>query len=406
MTSQAPARPVMTVDKPPPPVETETPPRAFLAQAIHDTLDRWGARIGLLWIGILAFAAIFAPLLANSHPLAMESGGQWSSPLLNHLTWADVTLLVLAAAGLILAVLPRLSVGRKLAAFFAVLLVTLLLTLAFVRSPVTVVYERYREAMAAGTVQRAMFVAIPYSPTDRLRDQPALRLAPPSREHWMGTELSGADVMSRMIHASRIALSIGFIATGLAVAIGIVIGGVMGYFAGKADMLGMRLIEVFEAIPTLFLLITFVAFFGRNLYVMMVIIGATGWTGYARFVRADFLKLRQQDFVHAAIAAGLPLRSVLFRHMLPNGVTPVLISASFGVASAILAESTLSFLGLGLVDEPSWGLMLSQAVGQGGTFQWWLALFPGLAIFLTVFGYNLIGEALRDALDPKLRRMS
>lgn len=139
---------------------------------------------------------------------------------------------------------------------------------------------------------------------------------------------------------------------------------------------------------------------------MMAIIGLTSWTGYCRFIRAEFLKLRQQDFIQAARACGLPLSSILFRHMLPNGVGPVLVSASFGVASAILAETTLSFLGLGLVDEPSWGAMLNQALGAGGTFQWWMAIFPGLAIFLTVFSYNLIGEALRDAIDPHQQRIA
>ena len=164
-----------------------------------------------------------------------------------------------------------------------------------------------------------------------------------------------------------------------------------------------RLIEIFEAVPTLFLLLTFVAFFGRSLYIMMVIIGITSWPGYARYVRAEFLRLRQQDFVQAAIAAGLPLNSILFRHMLPNGVGPVLVAASFGVASAILAEATLSFLGLGLVGDPSWGEMLNQAV-QSSSFNWWMAAFPGAAIFLTVFAYNLIGESLRDAIDPYLRK--
>jgi peptide/nickel transport system permease protein len=134
----------------------------------------------------------------------------------------------------------------------------------------------------------------------------------------------------------------------------------------------------------------------------MAIIGFTSWVGYATFVRAEFLSLRDRDFVQAAKAAGLPLRSILFRHMLPNGITPVIVSASFGVASAILIESTLSFLGIGLVDEASWGGLLNQALGVGGTFYWWIALYPGLAIFLTVFAYNLIGEALRDALDPRL----
>jgi len=219
----------------------------------------------------------------------------------------------------------------------------------------------------------------------------------------MGTTANAEDLLSRMIHASRVAVSVGFVSTGIAVLIGVTIGGLMGYFVGKVDILGMRLIEIFEAIPTLFLIIMFVTFYGRNLYYIMGIIGFTGWTGNARFVRAEFLRLRNQDFVQAAIASGLRLPSILFRHMLPNGITPVLISASFGVASAILTESYLSFLGLGLVDKPSWGQMLNDARGQGTAFYWWMAFFPGGAILLTVFSYNLIGEAIRDALDPKLR---
>jgi peptide/nickel transport system permease protein len=210
-------------------------------------------------------------------------------------------------------------------------------------------------------------------------------------------------VLSRMIYASRIALGIGFVATGIAMIIGVILGGLMGYFSGVLDIIGMRLVEIFEAVPTLFLLLTLVAFFGRSLYLMMVIIGITSWSGYARFIRAEFLKLRSQEFVQAAIACGLPLRSILFRHMLPNGIAPILVSASFGVASAILAEATLSFLGLGPVDDPSWGQMLNQAV-QSSTFNWWMAVFPGGAIFLTVFAYNLIGEALRDAIDPYLNK--
>jgi len=205
-----------------------------------------------------------------------------------------------------------------------------------------------------------------------------------------------------MIHACRIALGIGFVATGIALLVGVVFGGVMGFFAGRLDMLMMRFLEIFESVPQLFLLLTVVAFFGRNIYLIMVIIGLTSWPGYARYLRAEFLKLRQQDFVQAAEACGLPKRSILFRHMLPNGVAPLLVAASFGIASAILAEAVLSFLGLGVVDEPSWGGMLNQASGPGGTFALWLATFPGLAIFLTVFAYNLIGEALRDAIDPHL----
>ncbi|MCA1805779.1 MAG: ABC transporter permease [Xanthomonadaceae bacterium] len=252
-----------------------------------------------------------------------------------------------------------------------------------------------------------MRAPIPYSPKDYLRDHGDTGLEAPleddGRRHWLGTEENGSDVLARMIHASRIALGIGFIATGIALLIGVIIGGLMGYFSGIVDMIGMRLVEIFEAIPTLFLLLTFVAFFGRSLYMMMIIIGITSWSGYARYVRAEFLKLREQEYVQAAVACSLPLRSILFRHMLPNGAAPILVAASFGVASAILAEATLSFLGLGLVDDPSWGQMLNQAV-QSSTFNWWMAAFPGGAIFLTVFAYNLVGESLRDALDPHLKK--
>jgi peptide/nickel transport system permease protein len=227
-------------------------------------------------------------------------------------------------------------------------------------------------------------------------------LTGPTITHLLGITSDSADLLANLIYGSRIALSIGFISTGIAVVIGVTLGGLMGYYGGLVDLLGMRLAEIFNAIPTLMLLLCFVAAFEPNLYVMMAIIGLTSWVGYATFVRAEFLSLRDRDFVHAARAAGIPTWSILFRHMLPNGITPVLVSASFGVAGAILAESTLSFLGIGLVGEASWGSLLNQALGEGGSFYWWIALYPGLAIFLTVFAYNLIGEALRDALDPKL----
>lgn len=220
----------------------------------------------------------------------------------------------------------------------------------------------------------------------------------------MGTTSEGQDLASRMIHAARIALAIGFVATGIAVIIGVFIGGIMGYFSGWIDLIGMRLVEVFSAIPVIFLLIAIVAFWGRDLYLMMAVLGMTGWVGYALFTRAEFLKLRKMDYVMAARASGTGLFPLLFRHMLPNGITPVLVSASFGIAGMILTEATLSFIGLGLVNEPSWGQMLSNAQGVGGKFYWWLAMYPIIAIFLTVFAYNMVGESLRDALDPRTHK--
>lgn len=225
-------------------------------------------------------------------------------------------------------------------------------------------------------------------------------IEPNTRLHLMGTTISGRDLTSRMIHGSRIALYIGFISTSIAVVIGIIIGGLLGYFAGWVDLIGLRLVEIFASIPVIMLLIMIVAFYGRSLVLMMVVIGLTGWVGYAYFIRAEFLKLRKMDYVMAARAAGTPLYLILFKHMLPNGVAPVLVGASFGIAGGIMTEAALSFIGLGLEPtEPSWGQMLDQA-RQGG-FYWWLAIYPGLGIFLTVFAYNLIGEALRDVIDPR-----
>jgi peptide/nickel transport system permease protein len=442
-----------------------TASKSYGRMVFDDTFKNHRARAGIAWIAVLVFMAVFAPFLANSHPILMKMGGRWSSPLLEYLTQTDVTLLVAFWFGVGLLIAWGITWPQRFAMLLWVIMVTLLLVwwpamteksnqpasklfrtfvgvlvlldvalvlwipwalnvplkakailigaMIFVavlliifpvRPPQNVVYSQYRDWEREGKIEKLVRTLDPYSPGDRQRDIRDARLQPPSEAHMMGSESNGSDVLSRIIHASRIALAIGFISTGIAVCIGVVIGAVMGYFVGKTDIIGMRLIEIFEAVPTLILLLTFVAFFGRNLYLMMAIIGFVSWTTDARFVRAEFLRLRKQDFVQAAIAQGLPLRSILFRHMLPNAIAPVLVAASFGVASAILYEATLSFLGLGLVDEPSWGQLLNQVTGgAGGRFFWWLALFPGLMIFLTVYAYNLVGESLRDALDPKLR---
>jgi peptide/nickel transport system permease protein len=322
--------------------------------------------------------------------------------LLAHLSAADVVLQVQFWGAAVLYFWPGLRPATRWMLWLGLGVVAVAVCCSTIHPPQIVVYETYRGDQQAGRIERAIYAPIPFSPDDHLRDQSDVRLNSPSGAHLMGTTSDAADLLSNMIYASRIALSIGFISTGIALVIGVVIGGLMGYYVGWIDLLGMRLVEIFDAIPTLLLLLCFVAIFTPNLYIMMAIIGATSWVGYSYFIRAEFLSLRQRDFVQAARAAGLPVRSILFRHMLPNGLAPLIVSASFGVASAILIESTLSFLGIGLVNEASWGNLLNQAVGEGGTFYWWIALYPGLAIFLTVFAYNLIGEALRDALDPKL----
>jgi peptide/nickel transport system permease protein len=387
-------------------IPVKQPSKSWTQQVVSSLLKRTSAKIGLAWIGLLVLIATFSPFLASSHPLYMVVDGQASSPLLQHMEPLDWVWL---SGFFITLVISALSIvaWKKILLWVASIAVVSFIAYSSVTPPVLVVYEHYREMEAAGKVDTIIRAPIPYSAKDYLRDYADTGIESPlsvkERTHWMGTDENGADVASRMIHASRIALGIGFIATGIALVIGTIIGGLMGYFSGIVDIIGMRLVEIFEAIPTLFLLLSFVAFFGRSIYMMMVIIGITAWSGYARYVRAEFLKLRQQDFVQAAIASGLPLRSILFRHMLPNGLAPLLVATSFGVASAILAEATLSFLGLGLVDDPSWGQLLNQAV-QSSTFNWWLAVFPGGAIFMTVFAYNLLGESLRDAVDPHTNR--
>lgn len=383
------------------------PPRSYPRQVLRATFAKTGAKLGLAWLTVVAAGAVFGPFFASSYPWVVHTtDGVWHFPLLRYLKPADVILPLLLATAIALLLLTRLPAGRRWLIFGATSVLVTLGSLLFVHAPQRETFDEYHRLVESGKVRWAVTAPIPYSPRDRQSGQ---NTKPPSAIHRMGTETFGSDVFSRMIHACRIALAVGFIATGIALVIGITLGGLMGYFSGTVDILGMRIVEIFSAIPTFFLLLTLIAVMPPEwnpyrLYVIMVIIGLTSWVGYARFTRAEFLKLRKQDFVQAAIASGLPLHSILFKHMLPNGVAPVLVEASFGVAGAILTEATLSFIGLGLVDEPSWGQMLNQATGATGDFAWWLAFFPGMAIFLTVFAYNLVGEALRDAIDPHTQK--
>lgn len=257
--------------------------------------------------------------------------------------------------------------------------------------PAPEVIERMRTASESGQITNA-------------RDLVRWVKAQPIERFHLGTDSLGQDVLSQLMHACRMSISIGLVSTLIAVVIGVTVGALMGYFGGWVDLLLYRVVEIFMSIPVLFLLIVAAAVLPRNTYVMMAIIGCVTWTGAARFVRAEFYKLRNQDFVQSARAVGLPLRSILFKHMLPNGVTPVLVDSSFAIAAAIIAEATLSYLGLGPANQASWGRLLSDATNQVGAFVPWLAIFPGLAIFLTVLSYNLIGEAFRDAIDPKLKK--
>jgi len=228
--------------------------------------------------------------------------------------------------------------------------------------------------------------------------------------YLLGTDELGRDVFARMLQGSFVSLSIGFIAVGISVLIGITLGGLAGFYGNvklgflTADTLIMRFTDVMLCFPTFFLILTVVALLPPSIYNIMVVIGLTSWMGTARFVRAEFLSLREQDFVVAAQALGLPERRIIFRHMVPNAIAPVLVSATIGVASAILTESALSFLGLG-VRPPyaTWGNILAD--GKDFIFDApWLFFIPGAAILIVVLAFNLVGEGLREALNPKLRR--
>ena len=224
----------------------------------------------------------------------------------------------------------------------------------------------------------------------------------PGAKHILGTDEIGRDVLSGMIHGTRIALAVGIISMAIAIVIGVFLGALAGYYGGFVDMVFQRIIEIMMTIPTFFLIITVLALYpGGGIWVIMVIIGMTSWPSVARFTRAEFLKVRNLDYVTAAEALGYSSLRTIFIHVLPNAIAPVLVIAAFGIASAILTESALSFLGFSSATMVSWGSILNES--RNSTSAWWMAVFPGAAIFITVTIYNLLGEGIRDALDPKLK---
>jgi len=228
-------------------------------------------------------------------------------------------------------------------------------------------------------------------------------LMPPSGMHLFGTDQLGRDVLSRMIWGSRISLKVGFVATGIALIIGTVLGAVSGYYGRWVDNLMMRFVDIMLCFPTFFLILAVIALLEPSIWNIMIIIGLTGWMGIARLVRADFISLKERDFVLAARAIGAGDMRIIFIHILPNAMASVLVAATLGVAGAILTESALSFLGIGVQPPtPSWGNILT-AGKDNIDIAWWLSLYPGLAILVTVLGYNILGEGIRDALDPRLK---
>lgn len=268
-------------------------------------------------------------------------------------------------------------------------------------------FKRHKLAMAGLYILAFMYAVAVFAPFLATQSyesvDPPNKLLPPSREHWMGTDNVGRDVFSRVVWGSRISLAVGFVAAGVAVTVGVVVGSVAGYFGGWVDDALMRFTEIVMAFPTFFLLLTIISIVRRSIFNIMLVIGFTSWPTLARMVRGQILSLREQEFAEAARALGASDARIIFRHILPNALAPVIVSTTIRIGGAILSESSLSFLGLGVPEPfPSWGSILN--AGRTYLLQApWITTFPGIFIFLTVLAFNYVGDGLRDALDPRLK---
>jgi peptide/nickel transport system permease protein len=377
-------------------------PRTYWGIVVAQFLKNRAAVFGLCLVITLMLIAVFVPLLASSLPFYIRQNGVTRFPLLRSLTREDLTIFSAAwAFGLWLVSLRFIRTWR-FGAFLIAAAITVALSM-LIQATVHEYNDRtdYR-SLAAKPGVSALFAPIRYSPQEtNLFDkrQPPFRLP----GHYLGTDDLGRDVFSRLLWSARVSLAVGFVAEGVAVLIGVVLGALAGYFGRRTDFVVMRLVEITMCFPSFFLILTILAFFGRSLWLIMVVIGLVGWTDNARFIRGEFLRLRTMEYAMAARALGLGAGRVIFRHLLPNGIAPVMVNTSFGIAGAILVEGGLSFLGFGVPPPtPTWGTMLND--GQINPLAMpWMILLPGFAIFMAVAAYNLVGEGLRDALDPRLK---
>jgi peptide/nickel transport system permease protein len=330
--------------------------------------------VALCFVIVLCFVALFAPMIVGTKPIVCKYKGQIYFPCLGYYarSWEN-------------------SIFRK-----------------------DRVLNRYATRMKElDSNSWAIWPLVYQDPYRRVRDNewPGRPGNPygvngrPSGLNWLGTNQQGFDVFAQMVHGTQIALSVGFVSMGIAAAIGMTFGALAGYLGGWVDMLLSRLIELVMCIPSLVLILALVAMLDNvSNYHLMAIVGATSWTGIARLTRAEFMKLKQMEFVTAARAMGASWPRIIFRHVLRNALAPVLVPITFGIAAAILIESGLSYLGFGASPpNPSWGTLLKS--GRSSIeHMWWLILFPGMAIFITVLAYNLIGEGLQESTDPRLRQ--
>ena len=389
------------------PEETEY---SFAREVWRRFRSSFSAMLGLSLILLLCLAAVCAPLLANQLPLLVRINGSLSSPAFKELIAPDCTeIFVSKTFNWLLLFLPVLGllklIFRKREKMFLWLAVSaaVLLLIPFLFSGSHVDRTPWRAKAAEMTNgDFAVFAPMPYGPYETVETP----YSPPDRKHWLGTDHAGRDVFARMVYGARVSLAVGFFATGISMILGTLIGLLAGYKGGRFDLFVMRLVEIVICFPTFLLLLILMSIlldYGSRQSILLVIavIGLTGWTGLCRLVRGETLRVRQNAYIQSCEAMGTPLWRILLFHLLPNVSGPIFVSFTFEVAGAILAESSLSFLGFGVQDPTaSWGELLRQAFPDPLTY-WHLMFAPGLAIFIAVCSFNLAGEGLRKALNGK-----
>ena len=356
------------------------------------------ARNGLRMVIVLFIIATFAPFLANSHAIFRVVDGHPSFPIFRSMEAIEWRFLIyVPMAGIIYLLRRRVAKSPKA----TVLIVLGVIVLTEFALALNHPFNDPTNDRDQATSFKIMPV-IPYSPIESTKDQ----FVGPGWRHLCGTDSTGRDIAARMLHGARTSLSIGFVSQSIALLVGITLGGLAGYYRGWTDIAVCRFIEIMDCFPPLLLILVVIGIFEsaqNNMFYIMAVIGLTGWTGIARLVRGEFLRLSAQPFTLAAQAVGANDFRVIVRHLLPNSLGPILVAGTFGVASAILIESALSFLGFGMqAPTPSWGDILNES-RRYIDFAWWLAFFPGLAILITIMSYNFVGEGLRDAVDPRLK---
>jgi peptide/nickel transport system permease protein len=385
--------------------------------------------LAMVWV-VLAFfgLAIFAPVLASNQPYWFRDPEglrfPWVVTLLNPPTVIDfifnVALLIFPAwivASLLLSrrlatqgIGGRVRVVRVVVLFFALL--TVAVPVFFAVRPSDRYFARDFKRDQVEGKGSGVYTLIPYGPMEQDLDiifqRPLFHKTGEIQRyregqiHWMGTDDSGRDVFTRILYGTRISMTIGVVAVSIYVTIGIIIGAAAGYFGGRIDMVISRVIEIVLLFPSLFLILTIVALIGPSIYVIMVVIGFTGWPTIARLTRGEFLRQRSIDYVAAARSLGASNARVMFRHILPNALSPAFVAIPFGIVGAIITEATLSVLGFGVrPPAPSWGSIL--LIATSNYEKWWLTVFAGLSIFVTVTVFNLVGNGMRDAMDPRLK---